>query len=159
LNTPNIDFFSNKAQMALNRKHGNFSENLTDEDIDHLPYLKESPSIIEEDTDELRKRILVCAACDHPVTTVSEKINVRGRHDHAFRYYDTIVRLGCFRNAEGCLGVQGISNGYSWFRGYSWQIQVCRTCYNQLGWKYMSEDNSFYGLIFKTLRETGPEED
>ena len=139
--------------MGFNRKDGIFSGDITDEDIDHLPYLSESPSILEEDTDEDRKRILICAACDHPVTAVSEKINVLGRHDHAFRYYDAVVRLGCFRNAEGCLGVQGISHGYSWFRGYAWQIQVCRNCYTQLGWKYMSEEDSFYGLVFKTLRE------
>jgi hypothetical protein len=43
--------------------------------------------------------------------------------------------------------------------GYSWQIQLCRNCYTQLGWKYMSQDDSFYGLIFKMLREEKPEED
>jgi hypothetical protein len=140
--------------MVFDRKEGNSSGYLTDEEIDHLPYLKESPSLFEdEDADHKRKRSLTCAACDHPVTAVSERINVHGRHDHAFRYYDTIVRLGCFRKAEGCIGVQGISHGYSWFRGYAWQIQVCRHCYTQLGWKYMSEEDSFYGLIFKMLRE------
>ena len=144
--------------MKFNRNGGNFFGYFTDEEIDHLPYLNESPSIFGEDVDKLRKRILICAACDHPVTAVSERINVRGRHDHSFRYYDAIVRLGCFRNAEGCLGVQGISDGYSWFRGYAWQIQVCRNCYIQLGWKYMSKADSFYGLVFKTLRETGPDE-
>ena len=145
--------------MEFNRNYGIFSESFTDEDFDHLPYLKESPSLFKDEADTLRKRILTCAACDHPVTSVSETINVQGRHDHTFRYYDTIVRLGCFRNADGCLGVQGISYGYSWFRGYAWQIQVCRNCYTQLGWKYMSEEESFYGLAFKMLRETGPDED
>jgi hypothetical protein len=142
-----------KVPKEFNRNDRLFSEDLTDEDIAHLPYLKEGPSIFKEDADKLRKRILICAACDHPVTSVSEKVIVRGRHDHAFRYYNAIVRLGCFRNAEGCLGVQGISHGYSWFRGYAWQIQVCRNCYTQLGWKYMSEEERFYGLVFKTLRE------
>ena len=146
--------------MEFNRNDRFFSEDLTDEDIDHLTYLKEGPSIFKGDADKLGKRILTCAACDHPVTSVSEKVNVRGRHDHAFRYYNAIVRLGCFRNAEGCLGVQGISHGYSWFRGYAWQIQVCRHCYTQLGWKYMSEEESFYGLVFKMLHETGgPDEE
>jgi hypothetical protein len=103
---------------------------------DHLPYLKEKPSIFEDEDDEkLRK----------------------SRHDHGFRYFNQTVQLGCFRNAKGCVGVQRISKGYSWFRGYAWQIQVCGNCYTQLGWKYMSEDESFYGLIFKTLREVEAE--
>jgi hypothetical protein len=124
---------------------------------DHLPYLKEELSIFEDEDDEkMRKRILACADCDHPVTAVSEKINIRGRHNHTLRYFNETVQLGCFRNAQGCVGVQRISNGYSWFRGYAWQIQVCGNCHTQLGWKYMSEEDSFYGLIFKMLREVDP---
>jgi hypothetical protein len=102
---------------------------------------------------------LICAACGHSVTKVAEKIDVRGRHDHAFRLYGDMIRLGCFREAPGCFGVQGVSHGYSWFRGYAWQIQVCRACFTQLGWKYMSPDDSFYGLILNTLREEKPEDD
>jgi hypothetical protein len=133
---------------------------LSYDDIDHLPYLKEGLSIFEyENYDKMRKRRLICAACGHPVTRVSEKVKVRGRHDHAFPYYGDIVRLGCFRKAEGCIGVERVSHGYSWFRGYAWQIQLCRNCYTQLGWKYMSEDDSFYGLVFKTLREEEADED
>lgn len=125
---------------------------------DHLPYLNEKLLIFEdEDQEKLGKRILVCAECGHPVTTVAESIRIRGRHDHDFRYFNDIVQLGCFRRAEGCVGVQRISTGYSWFRGYAWQIQVCGKCYTQLGWKYMSEEGSFYGLVFKTLRETESE--
>jgi hypothetical protein len=125
---------------------------------DHLPYLKERPSIFEDEDDEkLRKRILVCADCEHHITKVSEKVKVLGRHDHGFRYFNQTVQLGCFRNAKGCIGVQRVSKGYSWFRGYAWQIQVCGNCHTQLGWKYVSEDESFYGLIFKTLREVEAE--
>jgi hypothetical protein len=29
----------------------------------------------------------------------------------------------------------------------------------QLGWKYISQDDSFYGLVFKMLREEEPKED
>jgi hypothetical protein len=54
---------------------------------------------------------------------------------------------------------QSIPNGYSWFRGYAWQIQLCRNCFTQLGWKYMSQEDSFYGLGFKLLREEKPEKD
>ncbi|PKN30856.1 MAG: hypothetical protein CVU64_01310 [Deltaproteobacteria bacterium HGW-Deltaproteobacteria-21] len=120
---------------------------------DHLTYLKRRMIFEDDRKDQAGETALVCASCGHPVTSVSEKTDVRGRHDHAFSYYRQIVRLGCFRTAPGCLGAQGLSHGYSWFRGYAWQIQVCRNCFTQLGWKYTSEDESFFGLIFETLRE------
>jgi len=129
------------------------------EDMDHLTYLDKRTSLFvcEEDAKILEWR-LVCASCGHLVTRVYEKIEVRGRHHHDFPYFGNIVRLGCYRKAPGCVGVERISNGYSWFRGYSWQIQLCASCYTQLGWKYMSQDDSFYGLVFKMLREEKPEE-
>jgi hypothetical protein len=130
------------------------------EDLEHLTYLDRRPSILGHEEDEsLREWRLVCASCGHLVTRVSEKVEVRGRHHHDFPYYGNIVRLGCYRNAPGCAGIPRISNGYSWFRGYSWQIQLCGDCYTQLGWKYMSEDDSFYGLVFKMLREEKPKGD
>lgn len=130
------------------------------EDMDHLTYLDKRPSLFKgEEEDKIREWQLLCAACGHPVTRVSERIEVRGRHHHDFPYFGNIVRLGCYRKAPGCAGIDRISNGYSWFRGYSWQIQLCAGCYTQLGWKYMSRDSSFYGLVFKMLREEKPEED
>jgi len=129
------------------------------EEIDHLTYLKKKPSIFEdEDDNKMLQKSLICAACGNHVTKVSEKIEVRGRHDHTFTNLGYPVQLGCFRNASGCSGVERISHGYSWFRGYSWQIQVCGKCFSQLGWKYMSQNDSFYGLIFNMLREDEPEE-
>jgi hypothetical protein len=127
------------------------------EDMDHLTYLESTPSIFgAEEGESAGEWQLVCSSCGHPVTGVSEKVEVRGRHHHDFPYYGNIVRLGCYRNAPGCVGIQRVSNGYSWFRGYSWQIQLCGNCYTQLGWKYMSQEDSFYGLVFKMLREEKP---
>ncbi len=124
------------------------------EDMDHLTYLEKRLSVFkDEEDDKMREWQLICASCGHFVTKVSEKVEVRGRHSYDFPYYGNIVRLGCYRNAPGCVGVERVSNGYSWFRGYSWQIQLCRNCYTQLGWKYMSQDDQFYGLVFKMLRE------
>jgi hypothetical protein len=129
------------------------TKNLSWGEMDHLSYLK-NRSVFEEDSPEKAgETVLSCASCGNPVTRVSEKVEVFGRHDHAFPYYREIVRLGCFRNAPGCAAVQGVSHGYSWFRGYAWQIQVCGSCFTQLGWKYISPENSFYGLVFGTLRE------
>ncbi len=127
---------------------------------EHLTYLEERPSIFKDkDGGKARQKNLVCASCRHLVTKVSEKIDVRGRHDHSFHNLGYPVKLGCFRNAPGCTGVERVSHGYSWFPGYAWQIQVCESCYNQLGWKYMTQYDSFYGLIFGTLREEESGED
>ena len=130
--------------------------NLSWDRMDHLTYLKRHSIFEHDDHDKIGDTALICASCSHPVTKVSEKIDVRGRHVHAFSYFHEIVRLGCFRNAPGCAGVERISHGYSWFRGYAWQIQVCRNCFTQLGWKYISPGDRFYGLIFETLREEAP---
>jgi hypothetical protein len=127
--------------------------------VEHLSYLNRPPSLFEDENDEaMQQTRLMCAACGHPVTKVAEKTDILGRHDHAFPYYNEVVQLGCFREAPGCTGVERISYGYSWFRGYSWQIQLCENCYTQLGWKYVSQNDSFYGLVFNTLREETEEE-
>ena len=128
------------------------------EKADHLAYLRIEPSLFEtEEEKELKTRHLCCAACGHPVTKVSEKIEIRGMHEWAFPLYNEIVQLGCYRNADGCIGVRQVSSGYSWFRGFAWQIQVCGNCYTQLGWKYIAPEESFYGLMFHTLRDETPD--
>ena len=149
--------FNRMNPMDVDNSRYNYQEYLSNEGMDHLIYLKHRPSIFENENDlKILQKILVCIACGQPVTRVSEKIEVLGRHAHAFPYYGEMIPLGCFRNAPGCLGVESISKGYSWFRGYAWQIQVCRNCFSQLGWKYISDEDSFYGLMFRTLREENP---
>ena len=142
--------------LKKRRAKGDFSWGVSD----HLSYLEDRLPIFEDEYEKkIGRKNLVCASCGHLVTKVSEKIRVLGRHDHSFGNLGYLVKLGCFRNAPGCFGIDRISFGYSWFRGFSWQIQLCRQCYTQLGWKYMDQDESFYGLIFGMLREEEPEED
>jgi len=140
--------------MEFEKETGFSQRNPYSEEMDHLSYLKRQDSLFKSKTDiEMEKADLICSVCGQNVTKVNEKVEIRGRHNHSFRLYQEMVHLGCFRNAPGCLGVERISNGYSWFRGYAWQIQVCRECYSQLGWKYISQDDSFYGIMFRMLRE------
>jgi hypothetical protein len=55
--------------------------------MDHLTYLERGPSLFEhEEDDDLREWRLVFASCGHPVTAVSEKMDVGGRHHHEFPY-------------------------------------------------------------------------
>jgi hypothetical protein len=140
--------------MVSEKDDSIFSESRSHRKIDHLSYLNRPPSLFEDEEDAAYNRIrLLCAACNHPITKVGEKTEIFGRHAHAFPYFNQVVQLGCYLDALGALSVERISYGYSWFRGYAWQIQVCEKCYTQLGWKYISPGDSFYGLVFKTLRE------
>ncbi len=129
---------------------GYLSRNQTD----HLKYLHWNFAIFENEEDEkIRETNLLCTVCGHPVTKIREQIKVRGRHDYGFTNLGYPVVLGCFRNAPGCIDWGRVSHGYSWFRGYAWQIQLCGHCGSQLGWKYLSEQDTFYALVFKMLRE------
>ncbi|MDX2440403.1 MAG: cereblon family protein [Desulfobacterales bacterium] len=123
---------------------------------DHLTYLGIRPEAYK-DTSKILQKNLICSNCDHTVTTVSQRTEIWGCHEYTFGNLGYPVRLGCFSEAPGCIGVENISHGYSWFKGYAWQIQLCQNCYFQLGWKYMSQENSFFGLIFGALKEQDPE--
>jgi len=158
LNLPNILF--DEAIMDFDKEKGVSPEYLSRNQMDHLTYLKWKFAIFEnEEDDKILQTNLICAACGHPVTKVLENIKIRGRHDYGFTNLGYPVILGCFRNAPGCINYGRISYGYSWFRGYAWQIQLCGNCHTQLGWKYMSEHDSFYALVFKMLREQESEKD
>ena len=154
--TEDYSLYMTLNQTDIEPKEGT-SNSLRDNswgESEHLTYLEKIPSIFDdEDVRKAGRTNLVCATCRHLITKVSERIDVRGRHDHSFHNLGYPVKLGCFRNAQGCTGVETVSHGYSWFPGYAWQIQVCGSCYIQLGWKYMTRYDSFYGLIFGTLRE------
>lgn len=127
---------------------------------DHLTYLEVRPETFKDNNAaKILKIDLVCADCGHTVTTVSQRIEIWSSHDYTFGNLGYPVRLGCFREAPGCVGVDPISHGYSWFKGYAWQIQLCGNCYFQLGWKYISPENSFFGLIFGALKEQDPKAD
>jgi hypothetical protein len=143
--------------MNADREKGISPGYLSDDQTGHLTYLKWNFSLFDNEEDEkIRQTDLVCASCGLPVTKVSEKIDIRGRHDYGFTNLGYLIQLGCYRHAPGCIGVDRVSHGYSWFRGYAWDIQLCRNCYTQLGWKYIGHEDSFYGLVFKMLREADP---
>jgi hypothetical protein len=104
------------------------------------------------------ERILRCAACKHLVTSKEAGIEVDGAHEHTRRNPAGFVfRIGCFREAPGCLGEGPSSEDYSWFPGYAWQVGVCRRCGIHLGWVFQLEAARFYGLIVGRLVLDGDE--
>ena len=145
--------------MNADREKGISPAYLKDDQTSHLTYLKWNFSLFDNEEDEkIRQKDLVCAACGHPITKVAEKIEVRGKHDYGFTNLGYPIVLGCYRHAPGCVGINRVSHGYSWFRGYAWDIQLCENCHTQVGWKYMGPKDIFYGLVFKMLQEADPKE-
>jgi hypothetical protein len=104
--------------------------------------------------DEDGGQILGCARCRRPITTTGAGIEVGGSHAHTFTNPDGYrFNIGCFREASGLRRVSPQSSEATWFAGYSWQIEVCAGCKEQLGWLYRSGEHSFHGLIVDCLVE------
>jgi hypothetical protein len=99
-------------------------------------------------------RILACAACRRRITSSAARIAVNGSHEHecenphGYRY-----KIGCFAHAEGVVALGNASTYWSWFPGYSWQVQNCAGCGVLLGWLFAREGSRFWGLIVESLVE------
>lgn len=111
---------------------------------------------VETDSFEITQEapLILCRNCRHPVTQPSERIEVASAHRHTFTNPNGyLFEIGCFRNADGCAATGIITDDFTWFRGYSWQIGICRKCQNHIGWMFRSIDDRFYGLILDRLTE------
>jgi len=121
---------------------------------------KKAPSA-GEPADESREKArpktrqtIVCAACGHAITDSASRMERAGRHQHTCVNPAGIVyRIGCFRDAPGCVSVGPSSTYYSWFSGCAWQVAVCGGCTAHLGWAFADADARFHGLILARLAE------
>ena len=102
-----------------------------------------------EDILEKEERWLRCASCGARVTKDAARIAMNGTHEHTFMNPSGIKYVvGCFSKAEGCVPDGSRSSVWSWFPGYAWQIELCRSCSVHLGWSFHDvAGTSFYGLI------------
>jgi hypothetical protein len=104
------------------------------------------------------EKIILCAGCLRRITTPAARIEVGGRHDHecvnrqGYRW-----RIGCFAAAEGLVIVTEPDADFTWFPGYTWEIENCGGCSRLIGWRYRSGDSSFHGLILAHLVEVDGE--
>ncbi|MFH1464731.1 MAG: cereblon family protein [Pseudomonadota bacterium] len=99
-----------------------------------------------------RERLL-CAACGAAVSARAWALSVEGAHEHRFMNpHGYQFHIGCFRRAPGCALTGTQEAAYSWFTGRSWQIAVCGACRAHLGWAFLGEESTFYGLILDRLR-------
>lgn len=96
---------------------------------------------------------LICAACEHVITSRAYRIEQLGAHEHTFVNPAGVVHhIGCYALAPGAMSVGAPQDAFSWFPGWSWQIALCGRCRAHLGWSYRCVDETFHGLITAALR-------
>ncbi len=98
-----------------------------------------------------------CIYCNTVITDELLSVEIAGSH----RHFKTNPKgnqfsIRCFHAAPGCLGSGLVTAEFTWFTGYRWQIAICASCGEQLGWRFEG-DSSFYCLIADCLRECGDE--
>lgn len=104
------------------------------------------PDVLTEE-----ERWLRCASCDARVAREASSIAVNGKHEHEFMNPSGIrFVVGCYRAAPGCVPTGERSTVWTWFPGFAWQIELCRSCFSHLGWSFHGR-TSFYGLIVDRL--------
>jgi hypothetical protein len=95
---------------------------------------------------------LFCARCTHLITSAHARINIDNRHLYTFTNPHGIVyEIGCFQDAPGCVPEGQPEIYWSWFPGYTWQIQRCSSCQGHLGWRFSKTDSAFFGLVLAFL--------
>lgn len=96
--------------------------------------------------DEVNKK-LVCTYCHFHITDSSEAIAQAGNHTHTFSNpAGFLYTVHCFASAPGCQHVGRPTVEHSWFSGFAWQLALCRSCQNHLGWHFVNS-GTFYALI------------
>ena len=104
--------------------------------------------------DEGDARVLACARCLQPITTTAARTEVGGAHEHTFANPEGYqFHIGCFARATGCAAVGDPSTYWSWFAGYSWQVELCSACGEHLGWLFRAKGHLFHGLVLDRLVE------
>ena len=117
------------------------------------------PGLLPEpvDTDELEKKEnkkLYCKYCKQHITDTDQAISIQGAHTHTFTNPAGFVyTINCYQSATGCVVFAERTDEYSWFAGFKWQLALCNSCQEQLGWLF-SNTEQFYALIDNRLVQT-----
>lgn len=120
-------------------------------DPDDLPSATVS-SIEEAHAKNEHENFILCKNCGSPLTSINFKISVNGNHTHAFvNPYGMVFEIACFSKAPGCNAASRPSDEFSWFKGHTWMVSVCKLCLNHNGWLFESKDHFFFGLILDQI--------
>jgi hypothetical protein len=97
---------------------------------------------------------IVCARCGGFVTESRARSSVNGAHEHTFiNPAGVIFRVGCFSEAPGVRPAGEESSHWTWFAGFAWQVALCRSCAEHVGWNYRNADSRFVALIADRIVE------
>jgi hypothetical protein len=107
-----------------------------------------------DDEGRMARRAIVCRLCRARITDAAERTAVDGHHEHTFfNPAGVTYRIACFARVPGCRGVGADSDEFTWFAGHRWQVAVCASCGEHLGWLF-SGASSFAALISARVQET-----
>lgn len=107
--------------------------------------------IRERQSDIGKGRKLRCRSCESVITDENQRISIEDNHTHSRSNPSGVeYQFQCFGNAPGCSAYGQATYEFTWFTGYRWQIALCSTCGEHLGW-YFRGSPSFYGLISSRL--------
>ena len=97
---------------------------------------------------------LLCASCEHRITSASLRVERGGGHEHTFVNPGGFVhRVRCFAAASGIAPIGPAEHTFSWFPGYTWQVLECSRCRVHIGWIFRCAGDTFYGFVADRLVE------
>lgn len=106
----------------------------------------------DDDHDVARHRAVTCRACGAEVTRPEHAIAVGAAGLHTFvNPAGAVFELRTFVEAAGCRAIGPATAQWTWFPGYAWRVALCGACGDHLGWQYVGNAGSFYGLIADTI--------
>lgn len=99
-------------------------------------------------------RGVFCASCQIHLAHQRAAIEFGGAHRHCFTNPMAIeFEIALYRTVV-CERYGPLTEDYSWFAGYAWQIVLCSSCHIHLGWRYHHlHSPDFYGLITDRIVE------
>lgn len=97
---------------------------------------------------EKEEKIVTCAHCGFPISRKKYIVPINGNSEHTyFNPSGHMFNFICFSEAKGCYPYGSPTSEFSWFEGYLWHYALCASCGYHLGWHFINESTSFYGLI------------
>ncbi|MBL4622759.1 MAG: hypothetical protein JKY89_10210 [Immundisolibacteraceae bacterium] len=122
-----------------------------------LPNIPGQPAPNDPDAEfeQRQPSAISCRACGQPVTNERFRLQVEGQHGHRVTNPHGIEFLIlCFSQADGCLNAGHPYRQHSWFKGYQWQIALCRRCGAHMGWYFsQAEKDAFFTLIVDRITD------
>ena len=104
-------------------------------------------------TSTRRERAIICALCQHRITSEQDRIQVSGSHEHQlFNPHGILFHIGCFQTARGCTVAGDATTEFSWFPGFAWRHALCGGCQQHLGWRFENDSGyTFFSLVLNRL--------